>query len=851
MSVVDTLRIILEADVDGATSELENSGNRVVKTLAAITAAGVVVGGALEGFARSQAETNTILARTSVQTGLQADALRDMAVDASNTTTSVEMNVEALEAMARAGEKNQASLRRLLPDMTTLAKVAGLDVTEAVQLAAKATGTFGEPLEATSQHLDTLSFLLGATSIKADDFGDILGENAIDIKNLGLNLDDVVAVMIAFDAAGVDGENAGEKFGQAIGAAEGNAAKFYESLGLTNEQLTAARERLSGAAGMTDKLAAAQASASTPLEKLLQGAKNLAAEYGYLAPIAGTIAPALMAIGPASTLVAGAFTGILATVKMIVSGIQTLRIAWVVYGGVSGIVAAVNGTLAATFTALWAAIKAHPFVAIISIITLVVAGIIWLYNNCETFRNIVQAVFRAVGAAFSWLYENVFKPVGEFLGAVLSKVIAWVKRTWESTSEARGKIGDAFEAIGKAVMWLWQNVISPFIDFYIAYIKVWWNVSIAVIGAVVTAIGWLVDAVMWLWNNAIAPAFNFMMAIFKAVGETFAWLWNTILYPYIQLWIEIFKVLWEIVLLVADIIVWAFKLIGELAVWLWENAIKPAFDFIIAIFQAVGAAAVWLWENAIKPSFDFIMEIFAAVGAAAMWLYENAIKPAFNFIIAVNNAVGSAIQWLWNNVVSPVFNWIGDKAQWLWNSVFSPVFNWIGEKVSWFGSTFRGVYDEHIAPVVQWIGDRIEDVKRFFSNISFSDIAEPFLRPLREIKSFIESVISAIGRLIDKARSIASSVGGAISTVRSWIPGFANGGRVDTNGPILVGERGPEIMSGMKGRQITPNDRLASGGPTGIKVTFDFTGADRDLRRVFSRSVRTKTGGNVNANFGA
>lgn len=825
MSVVDTLRIILEADVDGATSELEKSGSRVVKTLAAITAAGVVVGGALEGFARSQSETNTVLARASVQTGLQADALRDMAVDAANSTTSVEMNVEALEAMARAGEKNQDSLRRLLPDMTTLAKVAGLDVTEAVQLAAKATGTFGEPLEATSKHMDTLSFLLGATSIKADDFGDILGENAIDVKNLGLSLDDVVAVMVAFDAAGVDGENAGEKFGQAISAAEGNASKFYESLGLTNEQLTAARERLDGAAGMTDKLAAAQSSAVTPLEKLMQGARNLVAEYGFLAPIAGTIAPILMAIGPASALITGAFTGIAATVKMIVSGIETLRIAWMVYGGVSGIVAAINGTLAATFTALWTAIKAHPFVAIISIITLVVAGIIWLYNNCETFRNIVQAVFRAVGAAFSWLYENVFKPVGEFLMGVLSNVIAWVKRTWESTSEARGKIGEAFQAIGTAVMWLWQNVISPFIDFYIAYIKVWWTVSVAVIGAVVTAIGWLVDAVIWLWQNAIAPAFDFMMMIFKAVGDTFSWLWNTILYPYIQLWIEIFKILWEVVLLVADILVWAFKLIGELAVWLWDNAIKPSFNFIIAGFREVGAVAVWLWENAIKPTFDFIMGIFAAVGAT--------------------------LQWLWNSVVSPVFGWIGDKAQWLWNSIFSPVFNWIGEKVQWFGSTFRGVYDEHIAPVVQWIGDRIDDVKRFFSSISFSDIAEPFLAPLRSIKNFIEDVIGAIGRLIDKARSIASSVGGAISTVRSWIPGFANGGRVDTNGPILVGERGPEIMSGMKGRQITPNDRLASGGPTGIMVTFDFTGADRDLRRVFSRSVRTKTGGNVNANFGA
>jgi hypothetical protein len=41
--------------------------------------------------------------------------------------------------------------------------------------------------------------------------------------------------------------------------------------------------------------------------------------------------------------------------------------------------------------------------------------------------------------------------------------------------------------------------------------------------------------------------------------------------------------------------------------------------------------------------------------------------------------------------------------------------------------------------------------------------------------------------------------------------GFAGGGMIPTNGPVLVGERGPEIISGAGGRTVTPNSSLGGG----------------------------------------
>jgi phage-related minor tail protein len=57
--------------------------------------------------------------------------------------------------------------------------------------------------------------------------------------------------------------------------------------------------------------------------------------------------------------------------------------------------------------------------------------------------------------------------------------------------------------------------------------------------------------------------------------------------------------------------------------------------------------------------------------------------------------------------------------------------------------------------------------------------------------------------------------------------GFADGGYVPTNGPILVGERGPEIISGMGGRTVTPNDELGGlMGGGGSTVNYYITAVD-------------------------
>ena len=89
-----------------------------------------------------------------------------------------------------------------------------------------------------------------------------------------------------------------------------------------------------------------------------------------------------------------------------------------------------------------------------------------------------------------------------------------------------------------------------------------------------------------------------------------------------------------------------------------------------------------------------------------------------------------------------------------------------------------------------------------------------------EFKSFLNSVLeellrSQIRQLMAQVFNIgnARGTGGAGGLFGSFgkLLGFANGGIIPTNAPVLVGERGPEIISGAAGRNVTPNSQLGLG----------------------------------------
>ncbi|MFW0772533.1 peptidoglycan DD-metalloendopeptidase family protein [Paenarthrobacter nitroguajacolicus] len=196
-------------------------------------------------------------------------------------------------------------------------------------------------------------------------------------------------------------------------------------------------------------------------------------------------------------------------------------------------------------------IKAFPGMWIITAIGLVVAGLVWFFTQTELgqqivqnvwaaiqvavaavvdwFQNtampIIQQVFAVVGAVFTWLYENIIRPVFEGIGLVVG---AW----WTVTSYIFQLLGAVIEKIiAPAFLWLYEKVIKPVFGFIGALISAWWTVIIKPI----------FDGLVWVLNNVLGPAF--------------VWLYENVIKP-------------------------QFDAIGAVIKWVWENVIKPVFDVL-------------------------------------------------------------------------------------------------------------------------------------------------------------------------------------------------------------------------------------------------------------------------------
>ena len=93
-----------------------------------------------------------------------------------------------------------------------------------------------------------------------------------------------------------------------------------------------------------------------------------------------------------------------------------------------------------------------------------------------------------------------------------------------------------------------------------------------------------------------------------------------------------------------------------------------------------------------------------------------------------------------------------------------------------------------------------------------NSILEDLLRS--QIRQLMAQVLGGVG---GGNRGADTGILGSIGNLL----GFANGGVIPTNGPVIVGERGPEILTGAAGRTVIPNNQL--GGQT---VVYNINAVD-------------------------
>ncbi|QIS00995.1 hypothetical protein F5X71_00415 [Nocardia brasiliensis] len=429
---------------------------------------------------------------------LYKQGLGESFADVSSAVGAVQSAFQAL------GAEGEASIDQVTATALNFQKVFGSDVPESVQTASQLV-TNGLAKDSTEAFdLMTTAFQRVPAAMR-DELPEIINEYGTHFRGLGFNGQEAFTLLV--DAA-QNGKWALDKTGDALkeftlrGSDMSKASQeAYESIGLdaavmsdavasggdeAQDALQRVAQGLLGIESPAERANTAVALFGTPvedlaidqipqfLEALAGGSESMSGFAGAAGEMGDTVnnntsgALERLKRGIQDGLVTGLtesagwveqnktlaliFAGVLGTVVGAITAVKVATVAW-----------NAAQTIAAGATKAWtavqwlwnAAMSANPLGLIVIAIAALVAGIVVAYNKSETFRNIVQGAFSAIGAAASWLWDTILKPyVDWFVGNLQT---AGNVASWLYTNAVK----PAFDGIGAAASWLWDNALKP------------------------------------------------------------------------------------------------------------------------------------------------------------------------------------------------------------------------------------------------------------------------------------------------------------------------------------------------------------------------------------------------------
>jgi tape measure domain-containing protein len=286
--------------------------------------------------------------------------------------------------------------------------------------------------------------------------------------------------------------------------------------------------------------------------------------------------------------------------------------------------------------------NANPIVLIVDAIALLVIGLVVAYKRSETFRNIVNTVFRAVGAVAMWLWHNAIQPAMAGIVAAFN----WVMKV----------AGPIFSAIGTAGKFMWDYFLHPIfiaIGFYITKILIPYYQFLWAVAKVVWAGLSLAISVAWAIIHPILTVFGVTlhilgwvtMAAFKVVA---ALVWLAIRTQIQIAWAIIRPILKAFALFFSAVLAPAFR-------WFYNTVVAP-------VMHAVSSAIQSAWTHAIRPAWHAMQGGLDALGQYFVktknWIKRtwdslvDIVKKPIRFIIdkiinhGILNAWDTVVKWL-------------------------------------------------------------------------------------------------------------------------------------------------------------------------------------------------------------
>ena len=379
------------------------------------------------------------------------------------------------------------------------------------------------------------------------------------------------------------------------------------------------------------------------------------------------------------------------------------------------------------------------------------------------------------------------------IGGAVDSVIPILSTVWEGIKQGAKTAGDMISLVKDNWSWL-APVIGGVVGAIVAYktavaiaTGVQWAMNAAMtanpVGIIVVAIGALIGGLVVLYNKCEGFR-NVVNAAFGAISTAAKYVWENI------------KIVWSAV--------------SPFFTKIWEG-IKAAVSVLkvhlIGMFKTAWETIKFCWGNVIN-FFKTIWETIKGIFSAVKSVLSGDWQGAWDAIKGIVDTWGAFFSGVWEGIKN-VFGSVGD---WF-GSVFTSAWEMVKNAFSSVVGFFQGIWDT-IKNMFTSIGTTIAD-----------GISGAFKSVINAVIKFagglINNFIRGINWAIDKINNIPGVNISKLTEIS--LPMLAKGGIIRRGGDVIVGERGPEMLSLPRGAQVTPLPAGATSGGNTYTNTFYVT----------------------------